>query len=314
MKERPISILVNALRSLGADISYLENEGFPPLRIEGRSLTASQVSLDANVSSQYISALILIAARLEDGMRIHLEGDITSVPYIKMTLALLDSIGIETSFSDNVIEVRPLAKKVDPKTLVVESDWSSASYFFSIVALCEIGTRIKLSAYKENSLQGDSVLSGIYRELGVRSTIEDNELYLTKVSEPHVGSLHCQLKNAPDIAQTIAVTCLGLGIGCDLHGLHTLKIKETDRLEALKVEISKLGGDIRVTENSLHLGATNTLKANVAIDTYNDHRMAMAFAPLALVISLQVNDAHVVSKSYPDFWKDLASLGFVISE
>jgi len=313
MKERPISILVDALRCLGADISYMENEGYPPLKIKGNNLTVSKVSLKANVSSQYISALLLIASRLENGLELTLEGEITSVPYIQMTLSLLDEVGVETSFDGNRISVKPSYRSIKPKTLVVESDWSSASYFYSIVALSDLETEIELSSYKPNSLQGDSALAELYENFGVKTTFKKHSIVLKK-TDKKLQSFYFDLSNAPDIAQTIAVTCLGLGLECELMGLHTLKIKETDRLEALKIEISKLGGRISVTNDSLHLVASDTMLTNVAIHTYNDHRMAMAFAPLALKTSLIINDAEVVSKSYPNFWKDLKSIGFSISE
>jgi 3-phosphoshikimate 1-carboxyvinyltransferase len=313
MKERPIQILVDALKELGADISYVENEGFPPLKISGKKLDKYQVSLKANVSSQYISALLLIASKLEKGLELNLEGEITSIPYINMTLALLDEIGVKSSFVGNSITIKPNTEKLVPKTLVVESDWSSASYYFSIVAMSPLGTEIKLSSYKENSLQGDSVLVDIYKHFGVASTFQGNTLILKKETlnfEP----LSLDLKNAPDIAQTIAVTCFGMGIPCDLIGLHTLKIKETDRLVALKTEIEKLGGQVDITNKSLHLSASNQIKELVSIATYNDHRMAMAFAPLALKTAIIIEDAEVVSKSYPTFWEDLKTIGFKVSQ
>ncbi|WP_100609951.1 3-phosphoshikimate 1-carboxyvinyltransferase [Confluentibacter lentus] len=313
MKERPIKILVDALNELGADISYTENEGFPPLRIKGKKLTKNKVSLQANVSSQYISALLLIASRLENGLELTLEGEITSIPYIKMTLALLDEIGVETSFIGNTINVKPSAHNPKPKTLTVESDWSSASYYFSIVALCDIGTEISLSSYKEHSLQGDSLLVDIYKHFGVTSTFKNNTVTLKKESI-NLEPLTLNLQNAPDIAQTIAVTCFGLGIACDLTGLHTLKIKETDRLVALKTEIEKLGGNVKITDESLHLSPSHKINKNIPIATYHDHRMAMAFAPLALKTDLIIEDANVVSKSYPTFWEDLESIGFKITK
>ncbi|TWO33377.1 3-phosphoshikimate 1-carboxyvinyltransferase [Seonamhaeicola sediminis] len=313
MKERPIKILVEALKQLGADIEYELNEGFPPLKITGKKLTKSKVSLAANVSSQYISALLLIASRLENGLELTLQGEITSVPYIKMTLSLLHEIGIETSFEDNVISVKPNTQNSMPKTLVVESDWSSASYYFSIAAISNVGTEITLSSYKENSLQGDSILVDIYRHFGVETIFGDNTLTLRKVTTD-VLPLELDLKNAPDIAQTIAVTCFTLGIPCDLFGLHTLKIKETDRLVALKTEIEKLGGEVYITDKSLHLKASNNIKELVSVATYNDHRMAMAFAPIALRVPIVIEDAMVVSKSYPTFWNDLKSIGFKISQ
>ncbi|UKM64895.1 3-phosphoshikimate 1-carboxyvinyltransferase [Flavobacteriaceae bacterium GSB9] len=313
MKERPIKILVEALKELGAEISYEENEGFPPIKLKGKRLAKNKVSLKANVSSQYISALLLIASKLENGIELTLEGEITSVPYIKMTLALLDEIGVESSFTGNLISVKPVSKPLKPKTLVVESDWSSASYYFSIVALCEPGTEITLSSYKENSLQGDSSLVDIYKHFGVSTVFKGNTVTLKK-EEKELKPLNLDLVNAPDIAQTIAVTCFALGVPCDLMGLHTLKIKETDRLVALKTEIEKLGGEVKITNKSLHLSASNTIKEMVPIATYNDHRMAMAFAPLALKTALIIEDAMVVSKSYPTFWDDLKSIGFKISK
>ncbi|WP_335964582.1 3-phosphoshikimate 1-carboxyvinyltransferase [Galbibacter sp. PAP.153] len=314
MTERPIKILVDALRQLGAEIEYVKNDGYPPIKIKGKTITKSKVSLAANISSQYISALLLNAPQLENGLELTLEGKITSVPYIKMTVALLNEIGANTNFEGNSITVQPL-NTANETTLVVESDWSSASYFYSIVAMCKTGTEISLSSYKGNSLQGDSVLQEVYKQFGVETTFNENILKLKKVTEiPKSTNININLANAPDIAQTIAVTCFGLGIKCELSGLHTLKIKETDRLEALKIELSKLGAHIKVTDKELFLEPSQAIKENVEIDTYNDHRMAMAFAPLALKVPIVVNDAEVVSKSYPDFWKDLEQLSFSITK
>lgn len=313
MKERPIKILVDALRQLGAKIEYVEGEGFPPIKITGQKLTKSNVALPASVSSQYISALLLIASKLENGIELKLEGQITSVPYIKMTLALLNEIGVETSFVQNKIIVKPQTSNLKPQTLTVESDWSSASYFYSIVALAKEGTTIRLSSYKENSLQGDSALAEIYRKLGVDTVFENNSIVLRKSAIVNLQPAICNLNSSPDIAQTIVVTCLGLGIGCHLTGLHTLKIKETDRLEALRIELTKLGANISVTNESLTLEPSTNITSNVKIATYNDHRMAMAFAPLALQVPIIIENAEVVSKSFPDFWNDLKSIGFQIS-
>ena len=314
MTERPVLILVDALKQLGAHITYEINEGYPPLHIKGKELTENKVSLAANVSSQYISALLLAAPKLKNGLELTLEGKITSVPYIKMTLALLNEIGIETSFKNNIIKVVH-KESVESKTLVVESDWSSASYFYSIVALCEVGTEITLSAYKNNSLQGDSALAKIYESFGVKTSFKNNSVTLKNLSDKNIDNyVEFDLSNAPDIAQTIAVTCFGMGLGCHLTGLHTLKIKETDRLEALKAELSKLGADIRVTDKELFLKPSGIIEKNIAIETYHDHRMAMAFAPLALKVPIVINEAEVVSKSYPDFWSDLEKLHFDIKE
>ncbi|HAI38962.1 MAG TPA: 3-phosphoshikimate 1-carboxyvinyltransferase, partial [Maribacter sp.] len=283
------------------------------IKIKGQHIVKDKVSLPANVSSQYISSLLLIAPSLEKGLQLELIGKITSVPYIKMTLALLEEIGVETSFEGNLIKVSPKAK-VAPTTLVVESDWSSASYFYGICALAAPGTQITLSAYKKESLQGDSVLASIYTSFGVETTFGNNTVTLKKTDKKIDPKNEFDLANAPDIAQTIAVTCFGLGVGCYLTGLHTLKIKETDRLEALHTELSKLGANISVTDKTLTIIPSVGILEDFAIDTYNDHRMAMAFAPLAMKTTLIVNDAEVVSKSYPDFWNDLKQLDFGIKE
>lgn len=314
MKERPIKILVDALRNLGAEISYEEKEGFPPIKIIGKTITQNKVSLPANVSSQYISALLLIAPKLENGLELTLEGEMTSVPYIKMTLALLNEIGVQTSFNGNVIRVKPKISVFNCK-LSIESDWSSASYFYSIVALSEIGTQIQLSYYKQNSIQGDSVLSEIYKNFGVDTIFNgNNSITISKIYNPQFTIHNLQLNNTPDIAQTIAVSCLGLGMGCHLTGLHTLKIKETDRLEALKIELLKLGAKISITNDSLTIEPFTILHSDIEITTYKDHRMAMSFAPLALKTSIIIEEAEVVIKSYPTFWEDLKSIGFNISK
>ena len=309
MQERPIGILVDALRQLGADITYLKNEGYPPLLIKGKRLTASEVHLSANISSQYITALMLIAPSLPDGLRLYLEGKITSIPYIEMTLSLLHKIGVDAIFSGQHIQVFP-KKDITQITHAVESDWSSASYYFSMVALAKEAD-VSLSTYKKDSLQGDRVLMDVYQQFGVKSSIENNTLALKKQT---MGSTHVQLNlsDAPDIAQTIAVTCYGLGLSCSLTGLHTLKIKETDRLVALQNELSKLGATIEISDKSLHLHKrTNPIRPNVLIETYHDHRMAMAFAPLGLLVPIRIQDADVVTKSYPGFWKDLEQNGFL---
>lgn len=315
MKQRPIKILVDALKQLGADIQYLENDGFPPIQIKGKKLQNNQVSLDANISSQYISALLLMSPKLHNGLKINLIGNITSVPYINMTLSLLAQIGIQTQFENNQISV-PFCPVLQPTSpIVVESDWSSASYFYAIIALSTIGAQLELSSYKKHSLQGDSALATLFEAFGVTTQFENNDIKLTKTHLPTVGpeGFFWDGTQSPDIAQTLAVTCFGLQIGCNLTGLHTLKIKETDRLEALQIELAKMGAAITVTHNSLLLLPATTINANITIATYNDHRMAMAFAPLALKTNLNIADAAVVSKSYPDFWKDLQKIGFKIS-
>lgn len=307
MKERPIHILVQALQSLGAEITYLEKEGFPPLKVVGKELIRNEVSIPAEVSSQYISALMLVAPSLPNGLIIHLIGKLTSVPYIKMTLKLLEEIGVTAFFENATIVIHPLQLTVK-KTMVVESDWSSVSYWYSFIALSDIETSIHLRSYKQSSLQGDSILSEIYSFFGVETIFLGNEIRLQKKHTPKQSHFSCDLRNTPDIAQTIAITCFGLGLSCDLTGLHTLKIKETDRLQALKTELTKLGGVVKVTAESLHLNRCKEIRSNIAIDTYDDHRMAMAFAPLCLKSNITINNSEVVSKSYPDFWSDVESI------
>ncbi|GGZ54205.1 3-phosphoshikimate 1-carboxyvinyltransferase [Mesonia mobilis] len=302
MQERPIKLLVDALRSLGADIEYQKEEGYPPLLINGKKITRSNVSLAANVSSQYISALMLMAPSLENGLEIKLEGKVTSTPYILMTLSLLKNLGVTASFENNNIKIEPFQLQ-QPKKIVVESDWSSASYFYSLVALSD-SAEITISNYKKESLQGDSSLVELYKSLGVNTTFSENSIQLKKDHSVKLPQVYkADLVSSPDLAQTIAVTCLGLGIGCELTGLHTLKIKETDRLVALHDEMSKFGARVDITNDSLKLYPCVNLMENVSVATYNDHRMAMAFAPLALKTTLKIEDAGVVSKSFPDFWQ-----------
>ncbi|MEJ2162456.1 MAG: 3-phosphoshikimate 1-carboxyvinyltransferase [Robiginitalea sp.] len=311
MKQRPIRILVEALNALGARITYTERPGCPPLKIRGTQLKGGSVSLPADVSSQYISALLLIAPSLPEGLKLNLEGRITSLPYIQMTLGLLTRLGIPCDMKGNTILVSSVSD-LQQQTCVVESDWSSASYFYSLLALAKPGSRISLEAYREGSLQGDSVLQSIFSKLGVRSDFKGSQLILTRDPDIQESHLKLDLLEAPDLAQTLAVCCFGLGISCELTGLHTLKIKETDRLHALHAELTKMGASLMVTEDSLHLQGGHSPRKDQTIATYNDHRMAMAFAPLALRTTLYIADAGVVTKSYPGYWEDLGRLGIKI--
>ena len=308
MQERPIKILVDALNSIGADISYEKKNGFPPLRIKGKKLEGGLITLPANISSQFISALIMLGPFVENGIKLKLTGEITSRAYIKMTLLLLERFGIKTKFEGQTIKVEfnNSPKKIDQ---IVESDWSSASYIFSIVALSK-ESEILLKTFKPKSLQGDSVILKIYKKLGVSSFFNGNELLLKKENSKLPKKIYYDLSNSPDIAQTITVTCFGLGIECELVGLHTLKLKETDRLFALYTELKKLGANITVTDKSLYLSSSRSFINNCSISTYDDHRMAMSFAPLSLKVPLSIQDPSVVSKSYPDFWNDLIQLNF----
>lgn len=312
MQQRPIKVLVDALKTLGATIKYLSKEGYPPIAIAGKKISNSEVTMAANVSSQYISALLLIAPSLENGLTIHLEKNITSAPYLQMTVSLLQKIGVACTFSENTITVKPTSQ-IEDKAILIESDWSSASYFYSMVALSEKMT-VTLKGYFKDSLQGDSILATIYESLGVTTSYNeaDASITLSKNNKQLAEHIMLHLIDAPDIAQTIAVTCFGLGLGCKLTGLHTLKIKETDRLVALKTELEKLGAQVKITNDTLELISSEKIHEKITIQTYNDHRMAMAFAPLALKKQIQINDAGVVSKSFPTFWEDIQKTGIQV--
>ena len=290
MQERPIGILVEALRQLGAAIYYSKGEGFPPLHIQGKQLKGGALSIKANVSSQYISALLLVAPSFANGLSLHLDGEITSFPYLRMTLSLLNELGIVGTFEDNTFTIEH-TPAVAPQMIVVEPDWSSASYFYSMVALSPVGTSLYMN-----------------QSFGVRTIFWGDKIQLIKERDLLSPIFSYNLMDCPDIAQTIAVTCFGLGIECFLSGLHTLNIKETNRLEALKNELTKLNAEVHISKEEIWVGSARKITRNISIDTYNDHRMAMAFAPLALKVPIIINDVEVVEKSFPDFWEQFESI------
>ena len=313
MKNRPIGILVDALRDLGAEIEYEEKQGYPPLRIIGKNLIGNEVSLPANISSQFISSLMMLGVKIDNGIKLNLEGNITSKPYILMTKKLIDKIGCKVVINNNEIEILGNYKSLN-KMVEVESDWSSASYFYSIVALSR-DAEITLKIFKKDSIQGDSIVSKIYQKLGVETMYKEDSIIISKNKMNNLpDSLKLDLSDTPDLAQTIAVSCLGLGIECELSGLDTLKIKETDRIEALKKEFIKLGVDgITTSDNKIYFRGDQKLNNNIKISTYQDHRMALSFAPLAVIIDISIESPNVVSKSFPDYWEDLKTLGFKIN-
>lgn len=311
MHERPIYPLIDCLKLIGADISYLEKDGFPPIKIKGKKLNFKKVEISSNISSQFISAILLVAPKLVGGLVIELKGELISKPYVKMTLSLLNNLGIKTSFEGKLIKVANL-EKIQEKCIDVESDWSSASYWYSIVAFSK-RAEVRLNNFYKKSIQGDSVLVKYYKELGVDTKFVENKIILTKIKDfTPPKHLTLNLVDSPDLAQTIAVTCFGLKIHCFLDGLQTLNIKETKRLNALKNELTKLGANVQVTESSLKIFEAQKLKKNIIINTYHDHRMAMSFAPLSLKIPISIENPNVVVKSYPGFWDDLKKAGFII--
>jgi 3-phosphoshikimate 1-carboxyvinyltransferase len=310
MKQRPIGILVGALREIGAKIDYVENEGFPPINIKGGLVQQSdKISIKGDISSQYITALLLIAARLPLGLELHIEGDLTSKPYVEMTLAMLQSAGIQHSWSDNVIAIAN--QEFAETSIHVEPDWSAASYWYAIAALAD-EAELFLPGLTQYSLQGDSVITEIMANFGITSQFKDGGVYLQKEIKPVIRKIF-DMKECPDLAQTVIVVCAALGHEATFTGLETLKIKETDRVKALQNELAKIGVKLIEKGQVYKLDCSEKfIPESIFINTYDDHRMAMAFAPLALVVpKIEFEDADVVEKSYPAFWKDLEKVGFV---
>ncbi len=304
MKQRPIKPLVEALRKLGADIEYLENEGFPPLKIKGKTLEKNFVEIPADISSQFITSLILVGGKLENGLTIKLLGKITSKPYIEMTLKLLSEIsGKSIILKDKTIQIPSI--KTQKTAFTVESDWSSASYFYSFSALDR--QKITLKNFNKNSLQGDSRIAKIYSQFfGIDTFFNENQQEITLIPKSNFSlplSIQLNMNDSPDIAQTVCVTAAALKIPFEISGLATLKIKETDRLSALQNELKKIGCETEITDNSIKSVLYTNPKKNISIATYGDHRMAMAFAPYSLIQEIEIQNPEVVEKSFPDFWE-----------
>lgn len=310
MKERPVGELAEALKQLGAQISYEEKEGFPPLSIQGKKLEGGSIAIDGSISSQFTSALLLIAPSLAKGLQLELKGQLVSRPYINMTVELLKQFGAKVKYSENKFSVEQGALKFPAASFLVESDWSSASYWYSIAALSG-DAEITLGELHQNSLQADSVLPALYRTLGVQTEIQSNKIKL-RTGGDRIDRFSYDFTDCPDIAQTLAVTCLGLGIPSELHGLQTLKLKETHRILALKTELEKFGARFEATETSMKIEPPPQLLRAELIRTYNDHRMALSFAPLALHQALKIEHPEVINKSYPEFWDDLQHAGFSV--
>ena len=314
MQQRPIRILADALRSLGADIRYIKSEGFPPLRITGRTLETSEVSLPGNVSSQYISALLMIGPMLPDGLTLHLTGELISRPYIDLTIGLMQEFGAQVAWQTGsdapLIRVEP--QPYHPHPFTVESDWSAASYWYEITALCDEAT-VRLPGLRADSLQGDSAVASLFEKLGVRTHYTDEGVLLEKCPRA-ISRMDYDFTDQPDLAQTFVVACALLDVPFRFCGLQSLKIKETDRIAALIAEMRKLGYVLQEESDHAALvwdGTRATADSHPVIRTYDDHRMALAFAPASLRInSLHISDPHVVSKSYPHYWDDLSQAGF----
>jgi len=304
MKQRPIKPLVEALKELGADIEYLENEGFPPLKIKGKKLEKNFVEIPADISSQFITSLILVGGKLENGLTINLLGEITSKPYIEMTLKLLSEIsGKSIILKDKTIQIPNI--KTQKTVFTVESDWSSASYFYSFSALNR--QKITLKNFNKNSLQGDSRITEIYSQFfGIDTIFNENQQKITLIPKSNFSlpqSIQLNMNDCPDIAQTVCITASALKIPFEIGGLATLKIKETDRLSALQNELKKIGCETEITDSSIKSVLYTKPEKNISIATYSDHRMAMAFAPYSLIQEIEIQNPEVVEKSFPDFWE-----------
>lgn len=306
MKQRPIKILVDAINRLGGRIEYLEKEGFPPLRIFGSALVGGKIELDGGVSSQYISALMMIAPYMQKGLKIEFSGNVISKPYIEMTRKMMCDFGVDAGFTDNIIDIRP--QTYTPVRFRIESDWSAASYWYEILAIAGKG-KIFLSGLKKDSYQGDSKVAELFENLGVKTTYLSDGIEIS-ATENRISKLNYDFTNEPDLAQTFVVTCCMKGIPFRFTGLQSLRIKETDRIAALINETKKLGFVLKSeNDNSLIWDGTYHEKADeIVINTYDDHRMAMAFAPCALKQEITINNPEVVSKSYPLFWADYVKI------
>lgn len=321
MKQRPIGVLVEALNELGADIQYMEKEGYPPLEINSPKTQEwkKELTISASTSSQYISALLMIAPTLPEGLKLTLDGEIVSIPYIQMTLNLMAYFGVQHTWEGQVITVQPQAYVA--KEFTVEADWSAASYHYALAAF-SADLDLQLNGLYENSVQGDAVLAKMMTRLGITTTFNEKGIHLRKSETPAAPMFEYDFIKCPDIAQTLAVICAGLGIQGLFTGLQTLSIKETDRIAALQTELEKVnvffsklppkfakksGKNYYMVEGKAHIDDVPEF------DTYEDHRMAMAFAPLAMMDNIKINEPMVVVKSYPDFYKDLETLGFEVS-
>jgi len=307
MKNRPIKLLVDALNSLGAKIEYLEKEGYPPLKIYGSALMGGEISLHGGVSSQYISALMMIAPYMVNGLKIKLEGNVISVPYIEMTIRMMQEFGVNVKFENNEIDIRPQQYK--PIAYKVESDWSGASYWYEVLSVVGNG-KIFLKELYQNSAQGDSKIAQLFEQLGVTTEYVSDGVILTSTGN-YTKKFEYDFVNQPDMAQTFAVTCCLNNIPFHFKGVQSLKIKETDRVAALINELKKLGYVLFEPQESelAWKGERFEPLSDISIKTYEDHRMAMAFAPAALKIPITIEEPQVVSKSYPSFWSDFEKIG-----
>ena len=312
MKQRPVKVLVDALNKIGAEILYLENEGFPPIYVKGKiNQVKNKLDIPGDISSQYISSLLLIAPLLEKGIEINIEEPFYSRPYVNMTLNLMNSFGIKSEVKGNKISIKN--QEFSSGSYIVESDWSAASYWYSILSISDNINNLTLQGLKKKSNQGDSVISEFMKSFGVNTQYKEDGIVLTKI-KLDTEEIELDFRDCPDLAQTILVVAAYHKIKLKVSGVESLKIKETDRLLAMKNELKKIGCDFYEEGNYWILEkGCREIDDELSIDTYKDHRMAMAFAPLASKKSIIINDPDVVVKSYPTYWEDLKKVGFIIT-
>lgn len=310
MKERPIGHLVEALNSIGADINYLEKDGFPPLAINGKALEGGKVDISTSVSSQFVSALLLIAPTLKKGLSLSLKGELLSKPYIKMTLDIMRYFGIQSSWINNTIQVEP--QNYVSKDLKVESDWSALAFILQAMSIAK-SAQVSISGLSKDSWQGDSYVLNLFEKFGLQYKFKDEKLYLKKLNKDLNGDYNVNLIDTPDLAQAYCCTLSALSKSAKIKGLNNLKLKESHRLKALHMELNKIGQHSRYSEDTIQLKSSVLHTPTESFDSHNDHRMAMCLAPFALLFDIKIKNIEVVNKSYPSYWEDLKKMGFTIS-
>ena len=310
MKERPIGHLVEALNSIGADINYLEKDGFPPLAINGKALEGGKVDIFTSVSSQFVSALLLIAPTLKKGLSLSLKGEVLSKPYIKMTLEIMRYFGIKSSWTNNTIEVEP--QNYVSKDLKVESDWSALAFILQAMSIAK-SAQVSISGLSKDSWQGDSYVLNLFEKFGLQYEFKDEKLYLKKLNKGLNGDYNVNLIDTSDLAQAYCCTLSALSKSAKIKGLNNLKLKESHRLKALHMELNKIGQNNRYSKGTIQLESSVLHTPTESFDSHNDHRMAMCLAPFALLFDIKIKNIEVVNKSYPSYWEDLKKMGFTIS-
>ena len=310
MKERPIGHLVEALNSIGADINYLEKDGFPPLAINGKAVEGGKVDVSTSVSSQFVSALLLIAPTLKKGLSLSLKGELLSKPYIKMTLNIMRYFGIQSSWTNNTIQVEP--QNYRPRDLKVESDWSALAFILQGMSIAK-SAKVSISGLSKDSWQGDSYVLNLFKKFGLQHEFKDDKLYLKKFNKDLNRDYNVNLIDTPDLAQAYCCTLSAFSKSAKISGLNNLKLKESHRLKALHIELNKIGQISYYTEDTMQLEASILHTPTESFDSHNDHRMAMCIAPFALLFNIKLKNIEVVNKSYPNYWEDLKKMGFTIS-